>query len=106
MRFTTKTNYITFLFESRRNIGTVVTIFDFYISISHLFQGLRWLNLELDVIAFIPITIKLVGDHFVIFESSEVLLDTVQTTQIWGIHLGQVFATKKAVAPFSDIQLS
>ena len=30
----------------------------------------------------------------------------LQTTQIWGIHLGQVFATRKAVAPFSDIQLS
>ena len=66
MRFTTNTNYITFLFESRRNIGTVVTIFDFYISISHLFQGLRWLNLGLDVIAFIPITIKLYFYLFVI----------------------------------------
>ena len=29
-----------------------------------------------------------------------------QTTQIWGIHLGPIFATRKAVAPFSNIQSS
>jgi len=30
----------------------------------------------------------------------------LQTTQIWGIHLGPIFATRKAVAPFSNIQSS
>ena len=30
----------------------------------------------------------------------------LQTTEIWGIHLGPIFATRKAVAPFSNIQSS
>ena len=30
----------------------------------------------------------------------------LQTTQIWGIRLGPIFATRKAVAPFSNVQSS